>query len=212
MPPGAGPLEIVLATRNLGKIRELLALLADLPVRVLTLDDYREIPPLPETGETFEANASSKALVVARLTGRVALADDSGLEVDALGGAPGVHSATFLGPDATDADRNAWVLERLRSVAEDARTARFRAVVAVATPDGAVRTFEGICEGRIAHAPRGTGGFGYDPIVYLPALGRTMGELPPEAKNRLSHRGRALEAARGHLADLADAGKRLRDE
>ncbi len=204
-------MEIVLATRNRGKIRELRALLADLPVRVLTLDDYPAIPPLPETGETFEANATSKAATVARLTGRIALADDSGLEVDALGGAPGVHSATFLGPHATDADRNAWVLARMRGVEEEHREARFRAVVAVSTPDGAVRTFEGTCEGRIAGAPRGAGGFGYDPIFFVPEQGRTMGELPPEAKNAISHRARALWAARDHIASLVGAGKRLRD-
>lgn len=202
-PPHAATIEIVLATRNRGKIRELRALLSGLPVRVLTLDDYPEVPVLPETGETFEANATSKATFVAGLTGRIALADDSGLEVDALGGAPGVHSATFLGPDATAADRNAWVLERLRGVTEGARTARFRAVVAVATPDGAVRTFEGICEGLIAGAPRGAGGFGYDPIFFVRAFGRTMAELQPESKNAISHRARAFWAARDHIVLLA---------
>lgn len=196
----------MLATRNRGKIRELRALLSGLPVRVLTLDDYPEIPPLPETGETFEANATSKATLVARLTGRIALADDSGLEVDALGGAPGVHSATFLGPHATAADRNAWVLERLRGVAEDARAARFRAVVAVAAPDGAVRTFEGTCEGLIADAPRGAGGFGYDPIFFVREYGCTMAELPVESKNAISHRARAFWAARDHIASLVGAG------
>ncbi len=198
-------LEIVLATRNPGKLRELRALLEGLPVRVLTLDDYPGVPALPETADTFEGNARSKATAVALMTGRIALADDSGLEVDALGGAPGVHSATFLGEGATDADRIAWVLERMRGVEDDRRTARFRAVVAVSTPDGAVRTFEGICEGRIAAAPRGAGGFGYDPIFFLPAHGCTMGELPVESKNAISHRARALRAARAHLASLAGA-------
>jgi XTP/dITP diphosphohydrolase len=199
--------EIVLATRNRGKATELTALLAWLPVRVLTVADFAHVPEMPETGETFEANATSKATLVASLTVRIALADDSGLEVDALGGAPGVHSATFLGPHATDADRNAWVLARLRGVEGDARTARFRAVVAVATPDGSVRTFEGACEGRIADAPRGTGGFGYDPIFFVPEYGCTMGELPPESKNAISHRARALWAARAHIASLVGAGE-----
>jgi len=203
--------EIVLATRNRGKIRELQALLADLPVSLLTLDDYPAIPPLPETGDTFEANATSKAALVARLTGRIAVADDSGLEVDALRGAPGVHSATFLGPLATEADRNAWVLERMRGVEEERRTARFRAVVAVATPDGSARAFEGVCEGRIADVPRGAGGFGYDPIFIVPEYGCTMGELPAESKNAVSHRARAIRAARDHIASLTRAGKRLRD-
>lgn len=200
-------MEIVLATRNRGKIRELRTLLADMPVRVLTLDDYPAIPPLAETGETFEANAISKATTVARLTGRIALADDSGLEVDALGGAPGVNSATFLGPHATDADRCAWVLARMLGVEEERRSARFRAVVAVSTPDGTVSMFEGTCEGRIADAPRGTGGFGYDPIFYIPEHGRTMGELSLESKNAISHRSRALQAARAHLASLVSASE-----
>jgi len=194
---------IVLATRNRGKARELRALLAGLPVQVRPLDDFPSIQTVPESGETFEANAIAKAVTVLRLTGCTALADDSGIEIDALGGAPGVHSATFLGPAATDADRNTWVLERLRGVPEEARTARYRAVVAIATPDGTVRTFEGTCAGRIAEAPRGQDGFGYDPIFVVAADRLTMAELPPEVKNRISHRARALEAARPYLASLA---------
>ncbi len=197
-----GPKIIVLATRNRGKLRELEALLAGLPVRVQTLDNYPDVPILPEIGDTFEANARSKALTVARLTGRIALADDSGLEVDTLGGAPGVNSATFLGATATDEDRNVWVLGKLRGMREGLRTARYRAVVAVATPHGVVRTFEGTCEGRIADGPRGHEGFGYDPIFYVPAYGRTMAELPPDIKNRISHRARALAAARGYLVSM----------
>ncbi len=193
----------MLATRNRGKARELQALLAGLPVGVRLLDDFPEVPILPETGETFEANAIAKASTVARLTGCIAVADDSGLVIDALGGAPGVHSATILGPAATDADRNTWVLGRLRGIPDGLRTATFRAVVAVATPDGTVRTFEGACAGRIADAPRGDEGFGYDPIFFVPAYGRTMAELPPDLKNQISHRARALEAARGYLAALA---------
>jgi XTP/dITP diphosphohydrolase len=197
------PLVLVLATRNRGKVRELEALLADLPVRVRTLDDYPDVPVLPEVGRTFAENATGKAAAVARATGQVALADDSGLEVDALGGAPGVDSATFLGPHATDDDRNRWVLARLRGLAEGLRTARYRAAIAVAAPDGTVRIFEGTCEGRIADAPRGHGGFGYDPIFVVPAYGRTMAELPPDLKNRISHRAKALAAARAYLAELA---------
>lgn len=199
---------IALATRNQGKVREfqalLAALLAGLAVDLRTLDEFPHVPVLLETGGSFAANATSKAATVTRLTGRIALADDSGLEIDALGGAPGVGSATFLGPEATDLDRNAWVLDRLRGTPDDQRTARYRAVVAVATPDGAVRTFEGTCEGRIAEGPRGTEGFGYDPIFFLPAYGRTMGELAPDVKNRVSHRAKALEAARGYLTMLVE--------
>ncbi|MDQ7859113.1 MAG: RdgB/HAM1 family non-canonical purine NTP pyrophosphatase [Armatimonadota bacterium] len=197
------PLVLVLATRNRGKARELEALLADLPVRVRTLDDYPDVPVLPEVGRTFAENAVGKAVAVAQATGQVALADDSGLEVDALGGAPGVDSATFLGPAASDDDRNRWVLARLRGLAEGLRTARYRAVIAVASPGGAVRTFEGACEGRIAEGPRGEGGFGYDPIFIVPAYGRTMAELPPEVKNQISHRAKALAAARAYLVELA---------
>ncbi len=195
---------IALATRNPGKEREFQALLAGLAVDLRTLDEFPHVPVLPETGGSFAANATSKAATVARLTGHIALADDSGLEIDALGGAPGVNSATFLGLEATDADRNAWVLDRLRGMPDGQRTARYRAVVAVATPDGAVRTFEGTCEGRIAEGPRGTEGFGYDPIFFIPAYGRTMGELAPDVKNRVSHRAMALEAARGYLTTLAE--------
>jgi XTP/dITP diphosphohydrolase len=194
---------LVLATRNPGKVRELEALLAGLPVQVETVEGYPHVPILPETGRSFEANAIDKATTVARLTGQVALADDSGLEIDLLGGAPGVDSATFLGPEATDEDRNLWVLGRLRGAEEGLRTARYRAVVAVAQPDGTVRTFEGTCEGRIADAPRGYHGFGYDPLFLVPAYGRTMAELPPEIKNQISHRGKALAAAREYLAALA---------
>ncbi len=193
---------VVLATRNRGKARELEALLAGLPARACALDDFPDIPDLAEPGDTFDANAVAKATTAADLTGCIAVADDSGIEIDALGGAPGVRSATFLGPAATDDDRNAWVLERLRGVPEGQRTARYRAVVAVATPDGTVRTFEGVCAGRIADAPRGRAGFGYDPIFFVPAYERTMAELPPEVKNQISHRARALAAARPYLEAL----------
>jgi XTP/dITP diphosphohydrolase len=193
---------IVLATHNRGKVREMQALLVGLPVRTRTLDELPDVPILPETGDTFEANAKEKAELVVRLTGCISIADDSGLEIDALGGAPGVQSATFLGPSATDEDRNLWVLRKLRGVAGGLRTARYRAVIAVAAPDGSIRTFEGTCEGRIAEAPRGEGGFGYDPIFVVPAYGRTMAELPAEIKNQISHRAKAIASARGHLEAL----------
>ena len=190
---------VVLATRNRGKVRELQALLAGLPVHMRTLDEFPDVPVIPETGETFEANAREKADLVARLTGHITVADDSGLEIDVLGGAPGARSATFLGPTATDEDRNLWVLGKLRGMPEGLRTARYRAVLAVASPEGSIRTFEGTCEGRIADAPRGHEGFGYDPIFLVPAYGRTMAELPPDIKNRISHRGKAVDAARAYM-------------
>ena len=178
------------------------ALLVGLPVRMRTLDEVPGVPILPETGDTFEANAREKAEVVVRLTGCISVADDSGVEIDALGGAPGVQSATFLGPSATDEDRNLWVLRKLRGMAEGLRTARYRAVIAVAAPDGSIRTFEGTCDGLIAEVPRGEGGFGYDPIFVIPAYGRTMGELPAEIKNQISHRAKAIASARRHLEAL----------
>ncbi|MDR7483158.1 MAG: RdgB/HAM1 family non-canonical purine NTP pyrophosphatase [Armatimonadota bacterium] len=193
---------LVLATRNPGKVREFRALLRHLPLVLLTLDDFPALPRVDEPGQTFAENAAAKAVTVARLTGTLTLADDSGVEIDALGGAPGVHSATFLGPEATDDDRNAWVLAQLRDVPQQRRTARYRAVVAVATPEGCVRTFEGRWEGCIADAPRGRGGFGYDPIFLVPELGKTVAELPLAEKNRRSHRARALTAARAYLEAL----------
>ncbi|GBD28261.1 Non-canonical purine NTP pyrophosphatase [bacterium HR31] len=193
---------IVLATRNEAKSAELQRMLADLPLEVRTLRDYPHVPPLPEEGETYEANARSKALAVARWLNEVALADDSGLEVDYLEGQPGTRSARFLGNDATDEDRNREILRRLEGVPPENRTARYRAVVAVAFPDGRVYTFEGTCEGAIALEPRGTGGFGYDPIFYLPELDRTVAELNPQEKDLISHRGQAVRKAREFLLTL----------
>ncbi len=190
---------IVLATRNEAKSAELQRMLADLPLEVRTLRDYPQVPPLPEEGESYEANARSKALAVARWLNEVALADDSGLEVDYLEGQPGARSARFLGNDATDEDRNREILRRLQGVPPENRTARYRAVVAVAFPDGRVYTFDGTCEGAIALEPRGTGGFGYDPIFYLPELDRTVAELSPQEKDLISHRGQAVRKAREFL-------------
>ncbi len=207
----ASRLTLVLATRNSGKIQEISALLGDLPLDMESLVDFPNIGDLSEEGNTYAANAVSKALAVARAIGQAALADDSGLEVDALEGAPGVHSSRWLGEKATDADRNAAVLARLRDVPPERRTARFRAVVAVAMPDATVRTFEGAVEGRIADRPAGGHGFGYDPIFFLPEHGKTMAELGPEVKDRISHRARALQLARAYLATLAmgEAGPAL---
>ena len=197
------PLTIVLATHNPGKVREFAALLADLPIQLKSLLDFPEIGPLPEEGATYAANAVSKALAVARATGHVALADDSGLEVDVLVGAPGVDSSRWLGDQATDADRNIAVLARLRDVPPERRTARFRAVVAIAFPDLTVRTFEGVVEGRIADRPAGGHGFGYDPIFLVPEYGRTMAELGAKIKDTISHRARAVHSARAYLATIA---------
>jgi len=193
---------LVIATSNPGKFNEIAALLQGLDVLLVPLDRVGPIQVPPEGGESFQENACRKAEAVARASGHLALADDSGLEVDALGGRPGVHSARFSGPQATDADRNRLLLERLRDIPPDRRTARFRCVVAVAEPRGRVRIAEGICEGRIAPAPRGSHGFGYDPLFEIPSLGKTFAELSPEVKNRLSHRAQAMAGGRTILEGI----------
>lgn len=198
-------LEVVLATRNAEKVREILELVRDLPLRVYALDAFPQIADLAEDGRTYTENAISKALTVARLTRRVTIADDSGIEIDALQGGPGPQSRRFLGEDASDVQRNTRILKMVADIAPATRAARYRAVVAVATPDGTVRTFEGTCEGELATAPRGAHGFGYDPIFIVPAYGKTMAQLPPAVKNRISHRARAVTAARPYLRQLADA-------
>jgi XTP/dITP diphosphohydrolase len=189
------PREIVVASKNPGKIREIRQICADLPVAVVELPG---LPDVAEDGATFAENARKKAAAAARHAGRWALADDSGLEVDALGGAPGVHSARWSG--GGDEANNDKLLAELRDVPAPARTARYRAVVVVAAPDGRiVAEAEGACEGVIGFERRGSGGFGYDPLFVLPERGRTMAELAPEEKNALSHRGSALRALRGPL-------------
>lgn len=187
--------EIVIASKNKGKIREIRQIYSDLPVSVV------EDPGLPEVledGATFAENARKKALQIARTSGKWALADDSGLEVDALAGAPGVHSARWSGRG--DEGNNEKLLAELRDVPPPARTARYRAVVVVATPDGRViAEADGACEGVIGFDRRGSGGFGYDPLFVVPALGRTMAELDPATKNSISHRGQALRRLREPL-------------
>jgi len=203
VPVAPGFLEFVLATRNQGKVREFIELMRELPIQVYSLDAFPQIGELPEDGLTYTENAISKAFAVAHLTGRIAVADDSGIEVDALDGGPGPQSRRFLGDHASDAARNARILKLLHPVSSERRTARYRAVVAVALPRGDVRTFEGTCEGKVATAPRGSGGFGYDPIFLVPAYGKTMAQLPLAVKNRISHRARAFAAARPFIKKLA---------
>lgn len=193
---------LVVATGNPGKFNEIAALLQGLEVLLLPLDRVGPIEVPPEGGESFQENACRKARAVARAARQFALADDSGLEVDALGGQPGVLSARFGSPQATDADRNALLLELLRGIPPEKRTARFRCVVAIAEPQGRVRVAEGICEGRIAAAARGSLGFGYDPIFEIPSLGKTFAEVSPEVKNRVSHRARAIAGAREILREI----------
>jgi XTP/dITP diphosphohydrolase len=199
---GAARPRLVLATRNPGKVREISAIYDHLGIAWLSLIDIPEVGNVAEEGATYAENAAAKARVVAVAAGLPALADDSGVEIDALGGAPGVRSARFLGERATDAERNARILQELDNVPDPRRTARYVAAVALALPDGSVRTFEGACEGSIARSPRGTGGFGYDPIFLAAGETRTMAEVPAEVKNRISHRARALRAAEPHVAEV----------
>jgi len=196
-------MKLLIATHNPGKAREYRALLAGLPLELVWPDELGLDLQVDEAGSTFEENARLKALAYARASGLWTLADDSGLEVDALGGAPGVHSARYAGPGASDADRYRLLLERMAGVPEGQRQARFRCVVALASPEGQVWTAEGKVEGVIAWEPRGENGFGYDPVFYMPDLGCTMAELPREEKNRLSHRARAVEAIRPLLVRVA---------
>ncbi|MDI3280373.1 MAG: XTP/dITP diphosphatase [Bacillota bacterium] len=187
---------LVLATRNEHKVREIRQVLGDLPVTILSARDFPSLPPIEERGRTFQENALHKARTVAEHTGHLALADDSGLEVDALGGQPGVFSARFAGEGATDRENNEKLLRLLAACPEEARTARFRCVLALADPAGWADWVEGVCEGRIGYEERGSGGFGYDPLFIVAGLGKTMAELSPEEKNAVSHRGQALRAAR----------------
>jgi XTP/dITP diphosphohydrolase len=190
---------LVIATLNRGKGRELLALLGDLPYEVTLLADAPGATLPEETGTTYRENALIKARAAARATGALSLGDDSGIEVDALGGAPGLYSARFGGPGLDDAGRYTLLLERLRGVPAVRRTARFRCVIALVEPAGPERVVEGVVEGVVADAPRGTGGFGYDPVFFYPPLARTFGELPIDAKHRVDHRGTAARAARALL-------------
>ena len=198
-------MKLLIATNNPGKVREYEELLETLPAAVEITYPAQEGLALEveESGETFEENARLKALAFAQASGLLTLADDSGLEVDALDGAPGVRSARYGGPGANDVDRYRKLLGALAGVPAGRRSARFRCVVALAQPDGTIHTADGTCEGEIGHEPRGTHGFGYDPVFVVDGYGgRTMAELAPEIKNRISHRGRALAAIRPRLEQL----------
>ena len=185
---------IVLATGNAGKIRELSAMLREMQpdMTVLGLKDFPEIGDIPETGATFEDNARIKALAVARATGLVAVADDSGLAVDALNGAPGVYSARYSGEDATDERNVVKLLDALKDVPDPWRGCHFACVMLAATPGGQELIGRGAWMGRVAHAPSGDGGFGYDPVFFDEDLGLTAAEMDPQVKNGRSHRGLAL--------------------
>jgi XTP/dITP diphosphohydrolase len=194
--------KLLLASNNRGKLVEIQALLQDMGIELLRPDDLELELEVEEDGETYAENAARKGLAFAKISGLLTLADDSGLEVDALGGQPGLRSARFAPiPNATDADRRAYLLQRLQDHPRP-WPARFRCVIALATPAGELRYSEGICPGEIIPTERGQNGFGYDPIFLLPDLGRTMAELTMDEKNRLSHRARAVLASRPLLAEM----------
>jgi XTP/dITP diphosphohydrolase len=193
-------LPLVLATRNAGKTDELRKLLAGFTVDIKNLTDFGPIPPVDEDGGTFEENAVKKARFIAKVLGLPALADDSGLVLEALGGAPGVKSARYAGENATDAANNAKLLRELQNV--DNRTAAFVCVIAIAVPWGPALIYEGRCEGIITREPAGTQGFGYDPIFYYPPLQKTFAQITTEEKNRVSHRGHALRELRDEFGKV----------
>ncbi len=193
---------IVIATSNKGKVDEIRDILSDFSFNVIPVSDIGPMPDVVEDGKTFLENALKKAKIVSETYNVIALADDSGLEVDALNGAPGVYSARYAGEQATDSENNKKLLTALKDIPNKDRTARFRCCVVVYKPDGHYVWAEGICEGIIAREPRGDKGFGYDPIFYLPSLKKTMAELNPKEKNRLSHRFKALLSLKEKLFDF----------
>jgi len=199
-------MRLLIASNNRGKVREYQELLDELGFELCGLAQVGITDDVDETGQTFMENACLKARAYGKTSGLLTLADDSGLEVDALGGAPGVYSARYAGQGAGDADRIAKLLTALAGMPEEKRSARFRCVIALAWPDGRLETFDGKCDGIIAAAPRGANGFGFDPVFYMPEHGCTMAELPPEVKNRVSHRGRAAELVRERLKLMALKG------
>ena len=190
---------IVIGSRNVNKLREIRQILAGLPVELRTLRDYPDAPEVEETGGTFEENAIKKATELADVFGEWVMADDSGLEVEALGGRPGVLSARYAGPDQNDARNMAKLLAEMKSVPENQRAARFRCVIALAALGKLLFTAQGECSGRLAFEPRGRNGFGYDPIFLYPEFGKTFAELDASVKNQVSHRARALQEFRRKL-------------
>ena len=202
------PKSLLLGTRNPGKLKEIVSILADPDLCFCSLQEFEDEESAEENGQTYAENAITKARFYATATGLWALADDSGLEVEALGGAPGVFSAGYAGDNATDADRRELLLSELGKTGDKDRRAYFVAVVAIANGDGEIlNVSEGICEGRITFAPRGEGGFGYDPLFIPDGYDQTFAELPESVKNVISHRARALTKTRHFLISSAGAGK-----
>ncbi|MGH7147810.1 MAG: XTP/dITP diphosphatase [Blastocatellia bacterium] len=192
--------ELVLATRNRHKVEELVALLGDLGITIRTLDEFPDAPDVVEDGDTCEANAVKKVRAIAEFTGLPTVADDTGLEVDALGGRPGVYAARYAGEDATYEDNCRKLLRELTGVPRERRTARFLTVAAVALPSDGIRVARGTLEGVIAEEASGTSGFGYDPVFLIPELGKTLAQLSADHKNTISHRAKAFAKVREILS------------
>ena len=195
--------KLLLATNNKAKVREYKSLLQGIPYEIVTLAEQGITTVIDEVGGSLEENARLKATALAAESQLLSLADDSGLEVDALGGEPGPLSARYAGEGASDIERINYLLARLKDVPREKRAARFRCVIAIATPDETVELCSGECQGFITLAPKGDHGFGYDPVFYLPEMGKTMAELPLELKNQVSHRGQAASKARELLKKLS---------
>lgn len=190
--PGTKRIRLIAATKNKGKLEEIAQLLAQLPCDIVSMVEAGIEDDIDEIGSTFEENALIKARSVWKSAGGIVIADDSGLEVDYLNGAPGVYSARYAGEGATDADRNRKLLDALANVPADKRTGRFVCVIAVVFPKGSSMTVRGTCEGYIASEPAGSNGFGYDPLFYVPEIGLTIAQMEADMKNSISHRGNAL--------------------
>ena len=186
-------MKLVVATKNKGKIKEINSILGDMGITVLSQDDLNINVDVEENGAAFEENAMKKAKEIMAIAGEITLADDSGLEVDYLDGAPGIYSARYGGEGASDADKNNKLLKALEGVPLEERTARFVCVIAASFPDGSSFTVRGECEGRIQFEAQGENGFGYDPLFYIEEYKKTMAQLEPEIKNKISHRAKALE-------------------
>lgn len=197
---------IIFATGNEGKMREIRMILADLGVPVVSMKEAGISAEVEETGKSFEENALIKAKTIMEQCGEIVLADDSGLEIDYLDGAPGIYSARFMGEDTSYDIKNAALIEKLQGVPDEKRTARFVCVIACALPDGRTMTSCGAMEGIIGYEIKGENGFGYDPIFYLPEYGCTSAEISPEQKNELSHRGKALRGIRDRLKEILEKG------
>ena len=197
---------VLLASRNRGKIGEIREMLEEIGVTLLNLDDYPGLPEIMENGASFLENALLKARSISEMTGETVLADDSGLEVEALGGAPGVYSARYAGEGADDGKNIEKLLAQLKGVPAEKRQAAFRCVLVLCNPDGSYRSFEGSWEGRISEEPVGQGGFGYDPVFFLPDRGATVAELPAETKNKISHRARAFGKMKAWLQGHQEIG------